>query len=599
MKILNQLLLLLLLSVSTICFGQDFELNWTEKKTYNNKEDGYFSTFLGANESYVYSIYNNLSVSKRKAKNKRIDIVAHNKESMNDAYRLKLRGEDGDVDREIVLEEKEYHKTIVLEDIVYVFWTKTVDNVLEIYAEAYDANLSPLIPMTEVYSITYPEVKKRLFGLYRRPIVILSGKEWNNDVLIGTEVSHGKDESVEFQYRVFDSKLEPVAGEDIELPIVQKTKRTSGLSSSYEYGVDGNLYIRSYITLSKEEREELSDGQQWSYSKLSIVDIASGELTDTDIRFIGKNIFDFDYIVEEDGVRLFGFYNDLLIDPKGHSTNGIFTGTIDRETNELGDAIFSPFDEATLNELFFEDEEDKKKTRALFKKKREANKEIDKVSIDSKYVIESVEVRDDESIVLFCSIMNNYYVTVCSTDANGNTTCHDVPYCDKSNVTVFNIDPNGKLIWSKNVDRFKTYGGHYVYDLRVLTRGDNAYVLYGSNYAIDAEEKKRKNRKKKAEVRDKFEYAVFDLKSGNAKKNEFVVNTPEVEKQDRKYVSPLSITVIDDEYYVNSQRIRFKVGPTIAGCVASVVCFPLIYFVMIHPAFREGIGHLGRLEIIE
>ena len=599
MKTTQRLFLTLLVLTPLLSFAQDFELNWTKKKHYSNKEDGYFVRFLGSNDSYVYSMYNNLTTTKRNSKKKRIDIVAQNKESMNDVHRLKLRGEKNDVDREIVLEGKEYHKTIILEDIIYVFWTKEVENVMEIYAESYDSDLNPLIPMTEVYSITYPEVKKRLFGVYKRPIVILSGKEWNNDVLIGTEVPHGQGEAVEFQYKVYDSKLEQLTEVDIELPIIQKEKRTSGLSSSYEYGVDGNLYIRSYITLSKEEREGLMDGQQWSYSKLSVVDISSGELTDTDIRFNGKNIFDFDYVVEEDGVHLFGFYNDLLIDPKGYSTNGIFTGTINKETNELGDAIFSPFDEATLNELFLEDQEDKKKTRALFKKKREENKEIDKVSIDSRYVIEKVEVRDDKSIVLFCSIMNNYYVTVCSTDGNGNTTCRDVPYCDKSNVTAFNIDPKGELIWSKNVDRFKTYGGHYIYDLRVLTRGNKAYVLYGSSYAIDAEKKKRKNRKKKAEVRDKFEYAVFDLETGNAEKNEFVVNTPDVEKQDRKYVSPLGITVIDNEYYVNSQRIKFKAGPTIAGCVASVVCFPVIYFVAMHPAFREGIGHLGRLEIIE
>ncbi|MCJ8291723.1 MAG: hypothetical protein HRT58_04640 [Crocinitomicaceae bacterium] len=598
MKHLNLLTLLLVLAASSMGWAQDFDLQWSEKKTYENKEDGYFTGFLGSNEKYVYTIYNNLTTTKRNAKKKRVDLVAQNKETMEDVHRIKLRGDKDDPGRKVALDGKAYHKTIILEDVVYVFWTLTEKNVTEIYAEVFDADLNQLIPLTEVYSITYPEVKKRRY--YRRsPIVILSGKEWNNDVLIGTEVANGQGESVDFEYKVFDSQLEELVSAELELPIVQIGKKSAGLTSSYEYGVDGNLYIQSYITLSREERQNLDDGEQSAYSKLSIVDIASGELTDTDIRFDGKNIFNFGFLVEEDGVRLFGFYNDLEIDPKGTSTNGIFYATIDKETNELKETIFSAFDEATLDELFANDEEDKKKTRALFKKKRKANEEIDKVSLDSRYVIESVKLKEDKSIVLFCSKMYNYTVTVCTSNGNGGTTCREVPYCDKSNVTVFNLDPDGELNWSKNVDRFKTYGGHYIYDLRVLTRDDKAYVIYGSSYAVDAEEKKRKNRKKKAEVRDNFEYAVFDLETGDADKREFVVNTPEVEKADRKYVSPLAISIVDDEFYVNSQRIKFKPGLTAAGCVASLVCWPVLYFVALSPVFKKGVGHIGKLEIIE
>jgi hypothetical protein len=598
MKYLNLITLLFIFTASSIGWAQDFEMEWSEKKIYENKEDGYFTGFLGSNDKYVYTIYNDLTTTKRNAKKKRVDLVAQDKESMEDVHRIKLRGDKENNSRIVALDGKEYHKTIILEDVVYVFWTETEKNRTDIFAEVFDENLNQLIELTEVYSITYPEVKKKRY-IRRSPIVILSGKEWNNDVLIGTEVANGQGESIDFEYKVFDSQLEELVSAELELPIVQIGKKSAGLTSTYEYGVDGNLYIQSYITLSREERDNLDDGEQFAYSKLSIVDIASGELTDTDIRFDGKNIFDFGFLVEEDGVRLFGFYNDLSIDPKGNSTNGIFYATMDRETNELKEATFSLFGEATLDELFSGDEEDKQKTRALFKKKRKANEEVDKVSLDSRYVIESVQLKADNSLVLFCSKMYNYTVTVCTSNSNGGTTCREVPYCDKSNVTVFNLDADGELDWSKNVDRFKTYGGHYVYDLRVLTRGDKAYVLYGSTYAVDAEEKKRRNRKKKAIARDNFEYAVFDLESGDAEKREFVVNTPDVEKAKRKYVSPLAITIIDDEYYVNSQRIRFKPGITAAGCVASVVCFPVIFAVVLSPAFRKGEGHIGKLEIIE
>ncbi len=596
MNYLNLITLSLILLFTRFSFSQNFDLQWSDKKEYTNGKDGFFKYFLGSNENYVYSIYNNLTTSRKKATKSRVDIVAMDKNTMKDVHKVQLRGKE-DPNRKVALEGKDYLRTIVLEDVIYVFWTKVEKNTTEIYAEVYSSQLQELIPLQEVYSVTYPEVKKRMYAT--SPIVILSGKEWNNDVLIGTEVHNGQGESIDFQYKVYDSKLEELAEAKIELPIVQLGKKTAGLSSSYQYGIDGNLYIQSNITLTKEEREDLADGEQFAFSKLTVVNIETAELVDTDIRFNGKNVFNFGYHIEEDGVRLFGFYNDLDIDPKGNSTNGIFYATIDPKTNEMNEPIFSQFDEETLNELFKDDTEDKKKTQALFRKKREAAAEVDKVSLDSRYVIEDVEVRADGSLVLFCSKMYNYTVTVCSTNSNGSQSCHQVPYCDKSNVTAFNLGAEGELVWATNLDRFKTYGGHFIYDLRVVARENQAYVIYGSSYQIDAEKKTRKTRKKKSEGVDKFEYAVFDMETGEVEKKEYVVNTPDVTKKDKKYVTPLAITIIDEEYYVNSQRIRFKPGLTAAGCVVSLVCWPVGYFVLLSPIFRKGDGHVGKIEIID
>ena len=588
--------MLLVLSTSYI-YSQDLELNWTEKMRYDNSQSGYFDRFIGYNNDYVYSLFNDLSY-KSNATNKRLDIVAFDKTDMTRIATLKLRDKDN-ARRKEKLKNKSYLKAVILENVVYVFWEESdkKSGVTKIFAEVYDQSLNQVISLQEVYSVTYPKVKKRVAA--RKPIVILSGKEWNNDVLVGTEISHGQGEEIEFEYIILNDELDEVAAERIDLSLVQTARKTSGLASSYRYGEDGNVYIQSRLVLSKEDRYDLEEGEQYTYTKLSVLDPLSGDLTSNDIRFEGKNVFDFGYEVNENGVRIFGFYNDLSIDRKGLSTNGIFHATLDPKSGEIEEPIFSEFDKKTLDELFKDDKEDKRRTRSWSKKKRKKNEAIDAVSLDDRYVIENIHLKEDGSFVLFCSKMYNYTVTVCTSNANGGQSCREVPYCEKSNVTAFSLDKNGELLWSKNIDRERTYGGWYIYDLRVLTRGDKAYVIYGSSYDVDAEVKRRRTRKSKSEARDKFEYAVFDLETGDAEKHEFVVNEEDTEKKDRKYFSPLGVTVMDGEYYVSSKRVTFKPGLTVAGCAASVVCFPVIYFVIMHPAFRKGEGYLGKLDIIE
>ena len=135
MNYLNLITLSLILLFTRFSFSQNFDLQWSDKKEYTNGKDGFFKYFLGSNENYVYSIYNNLTTSRKKATKSRVDIVAMDKNTMKDVHKVQLRGKE-DPNRKVALEGKDYLRTIVLEDVIYVFWTKVEKNTTEIYAES-------------------------------------------------------------------------------------------------------------------------------------------------------------------------------------------------------------------------------------------------------------------------------------------------------------------------------------------------------------------------------------------------------------------------------------------------------------------------------
>ena len=210
--------------------------------------------------------------------------------------------------------------------------------------------------------------------------------------------------------------------------------------------------------------------------------------------------------------------------------------------------------------------------------------------MDGRFEIESVQEQGD-NIVLFTSKMTNWSTTTC--DSKGN--CTTRYYCDKDNVTAFKINKDGGLVWASNLDRKKTYSGWNIYDVEVVSRNNKYYVIYGSSFDTDATKKNRKSKKSKAEMRDKFEYGVFDDSNGNYKKSEVVVNAPGIPKKERKSVDPKTISVIDNNFYVNSQSIKFKPGRTALYCVGALACPVLIYPIFLDGNNRKGTGNLGTI----
>jgi hypothetical protein len=281
-------------------------------------------------------------------------------------------------------------------------------------------------------------------------------------------------------------------------------------------------------------------------------------------------------------------YCDLLKDRQGNDLHGIFYAEIDNTTNVMSSVNFSSFDKATIDKLFAKDKKDKKKG-GILKSKR--SKESDESSLNDDYVIEDIQSIDDNSVVLFTSIMYNYSRTSC--DAKGN--CVTNYYCRKSNVTAFKVDNTGALVWASNLDRQITYDGINIYDLKVINKDNKMYVVYGSAFQLDAQKKNGRNSKSKSQRLDRFEYAVFDFKTGAYKKDEYKVNAENCKKKDRKTISPFNITVIDNSMYVQSSKTKVKPLPILFGCLGAILCPPVVFIPFFSGNAKMGYGYIGNI----
>jgi formylmethanofuran dehydrogenase subunit E len=256
--------------------------------------------------------------------------------------------------------------------------------------------------------------------------------------------------------------------------------------------------------------------------------------------------------------------------------------------------VYTYFDKALLDELFKNDEEDKLKTSS--KKKNQAEEaEKDQDAISKSFVIEEIKVDDKGNTVVFCSKMNNYSYEVCTTDANGRTTCRTVYKCAKSNVTVFKLNKEGEIVWSSNIDRSATFGGWNVYDLRVIEDEDNYYVSYASSFKVDAEEKTKKTRKNTAETIDQMEYAVFDKESGANQKKSVRINEEEAKKSEKKRCSATDIRVFNDKYYLISRKRH------IAPWIFTTCLCPPVFLIMgmFTQAGQIEDAYIGKIELVK
>lgn len=575
-------------------YSQDLELDWTEKLSYTNSKDGFFSHFIGTNDEYVYAIYSNLALRKTKQFDK-AKIVVLNKESMKKVGSVALKGFKENSSQKASYKDLEYLKTVILKEKVLVFWSKKSSSKSskkeEMYVESFTTKLARSGKLKKIYTRNVPkDIKTSRFA--ESSLVVLSNKNVGDKIIVGAEEPNRGD-NVQFNFVEMNDELEVSEEFKIELPIKSPSK-SFGLTSNYHYGNDGNVYVSSYVSLSREERKNAPKGANPSYCILSLINTETSDVSTFEIKDDNKRINDFKFVVSDKEVKIYGFFGDLLKDPKGNSTHGVFFTTIDSKTLEANELGYTYFDKKTIETLFAKDQEDKKKTSGS-RRKKEKEKDNDDSALDIRFGIESIFVTPENDVVLFCSKMYNYSVTTCTSNSSGGQSCTTRYYCQKSNVTALKVSTEGEIVWASNLDRVITYNGTSIEDLNVVFKNDKYYVIYGSTFKIDATSKKSKNRKRAAEMRDNFEYAVFEAATGEYKKNNFLINDKNTAKKERKYVSPTQISTFDETFYVNYMTMRQQIG----WCVANVICFPTAYYSMLSGDTKVGSGYLGVIKVLD
>jgi hypothetical protein len=544
MRKITSVLAFILLANLTI--AQDLVGTWSGLETYTKKINGLFIDFVGSNSKYVYS---------RNSSGRQLILVAHDKNSMKEATSVALFNPKEAKDP-TKYKGLRYHKTIIFENTIYVFWLVDSKAKDELYVESYDSNLKKLNALKKVYELTSSKSDLRKAELF-----IMGNQKVGEKIIIGGELSASEGQNIKMEYKVLNADFTFASANQVTLPVVAVKARIFGfgsrgsnaLSSDYQYGDDGNLHLKTDVRVTDEEKKDLKKGEFKTYPLYSIVNVSSGKIYTYTMKADGKNILHFDFLVTKSTVKVFGFFDDLS---KGGRIDGIFSGTIDPKTYTMSSFNFTYFTETQLNTLFAKDKEDANKAGLFSSKKK---KEDSKEALSGNYVIEDVQAIDKDNLLIFCDKMINWEVTTC--DSKGQN-CRTTYYCDKHNVTVFKINTKGDIVWASNLDRVKVkYSGWNIYDIKVINKGDKFYVSYGSDYNVLEGQGKNGNNKKqkksKDQKNDRFEYAIVDYKTGNIQRKEYQVNAVNAAKEDLKKINVLDLETINNQFYINYSKKHF------------------------------------------
>lgn len=573
----------------TKIFSQSIDVKWSDQFEFDNKKDGFFDGFVGSNNKYIYGKFSNLALNPKKS-NHKVKLIVFDKTTMKKAGEAELAGYDKNSDNK----KYDYYKTITLNNLVYVFWTLEEKKIVSLYVQSFDVNLKKVNGKKKIYELNESTKESDADKL-----IVIYNKDLNDKILIAKEFGAKVDgENLKLEYKILNPDFSFVTSKQVTLPIIVNKQRRglfSGRSANfnsllcdYEFGNDGNLYVQDVIKMSKEEKALLKKGESSTYPLIVQVQATTGKVTDYKVKFPKKNTFKFSSLITDNGIKLYGFYSDLDKDVKGNDTHGTFYILLDKNNFTVITSKFSYFDKNFLDVLYAADKENQKKGNGLFKSKKA--KESDKESIDDNYVIESV-IQDGKDILLFCSIMNNWSRTVCTSNGKGGgQTCNTYYYCTKSNVTTFKLNNDGDIVWAKNLDRSITYSRWNVYDLNVMKSNDSYYVTYGSAFQANAKKKNLGSAKSRRQLTDRIEYAIFDGKSGDYKKNEYAVNKVNTKSSEKKFISADNISVYDNKMYTSC--IKTKIKPlTWLSCL----CPPVFYVLYFNGNSRVGKGSFGTI----
>ena len=531
-------------------FAQKLDFQWSEKMIYNKKTDGFFDYFVSTTSKYVIAKFSTDYGSSEKIK-----LIAFDKTNMSRVNDVVVCDRKNASDK-LKYKDMSYFKTIAFENNIYVFWVKTDKEKKELFAQSFDGKLNPSQVLKKVYEVSIGRKNDK-----KGELIVMANIELTETILIGAELAGNKGESITFEYKILSANFSFAGAGQIKMPI-NITGRSYGLSSNYQYGADGNVHARTYIRMDRDEIKLLKKNESAFYSLYTVIDVNNNTSKTYTFKFENKNIFNFGFKIDKTGSKIYGFFCDITKDPRGNDTHGIFYCTINGKTKELGKINFAYFTKQQLDKLYSQDREDRKNVGLFSSKKKKASQSE---SLGNLYEIEQVISVDADNLVLFCSVMGNYSVRTC--DSKGN--CTTSYYCVKSNVTVFKINASGDIVWASNLDRRSPrYSGWDIYDLKVVSNKNNTkfLVTYGSSFDADATNKNFNSAKSGTEMRDKFEYAVFDYETGIFKKEDYIVNTKATLKQDRKFVNVLNMQVIDNKFFIDSNpNVKFN-GQSSSGC---------------------------------
>jgi hypothetical protein len=502
--------------------AQDLNIKWSEKIAHSKVRDGLFKYYAGITDKSVYVLYSKKYSTADRPENpdKNLKLIGFDKKNMTQIGQVILNDKK-DKPRMAMIKDLEFRNVCVLKEVIYVFWQKIRKDAIDIYAESFNLSLKRISDLKNVYHISSARQKHDLINL----TIVKGGKE-RNSILIGCNITIEDDKNYNcyFNYITLGASGEELKKGEIKLTPIEKSDHN--LYSSCFFTSDENIYIKNiayYYSADKlRNKNKLS-------ASLTILNTTSGESTNHLFKYETVSIKNIDFIEQNDGtVKMYGFFNDLNKDSTGISNQGVFTAAIDNNSRKILNSKFSYFQK-----------ESELGTKAEDKVQNEDQRSIEKFFGEE--IIERVKIVDG-NLFLFCTKLRNASYTSTSTTPGVSTAS-----CKKTDVIVYKINPEGKIVWTSIINRSIAYPEFNICDLALAVKDDKFYVAYGSNYE-DLSEIKKPGKVR----RNEFQYAIISIETGSAEKHDFTVNQPAIRKADHKFIKPYEIGAADNQFFLSS-----------------------------------------------
>lgn len=556
------------------------EFEWSDEFRFTNKKTGFFSKYIGSNRSSIYLLQQNISKSKPFDKAK-LMLVAMNKNSLGIDTTVRIKGFPENAGQERILDSLDYLHSVVSEGRILVFWRKLkiTDSTRteEVYAQSFRPDLKLAKPLKKVF--TFDQEFNSEASIFDPSKCIVVAKEGSDQVVLGTEYFNGA--SLEFKYLTLNEELSISALHSIPLPQIKK-EFSNQLTSTYQVLDNGILLIKSSVAYTLDEIWDHSISHSKSYPALTVVKIATGAYRTLKLRGENKTISDFSCQNIGGVTRVLGFFGDLSKDTTGIDKQGVFYVDISNSTLENDELKYVYFTKTEMNRLF-----PKKRQR-----KRAKEKVSEQEVLETRFDIEHLEAMSDSSIVCFFNSEYNSKEITSRSNLRGENVYNTTSTFKKRDVFAIRFSFDGKVLWSRSIERKVSYQQNDVRDIRVVYKHDEFFLIYGDE---NAELKPPKKGKKYQHLTEELSYTTFDPNTGRAKTYIAEVNEPKTAEKEKHFLDPNSAVVIDNQFYFH--KIRVRQNPL--WTVANVVCFPTLYYSVLTGNTKLGKGEFSTMRVME
>ncbi len=600
MKTFKLLAIALFVFVGTNVQSQDINLKWGKAYEINNSKNGNLSDVIGQNDKYIYGMFLDLAGRGKKRK-----LVAFDKNSMSIVKEAGLKGFKENKKDKKLKKKLSYYRTVIYDEVIYAFWEKSTKTANEIYVESFNSDLKKISSIKKIYQLK----KDKKADKFPESFILSNRDVKGGKILIGGELAGYAGEQVKVEFKELNKDLSFSNSVQLELPFAKisekkklfKKAKGADIDSYYSFGDDGFLHIRTSFSYTRKQIKKMKKAGTFKTTPTllySSVDLKDGKLSTKELKFEGKKLLSTVKSIENNVVKLFGFFSDTKKDESGTTTHGLFYTELNSDYS-VKKVKFNYFTKKQLKELFKNDTENRYARKScnacnpgkgcFGKGKDNAQKADDDAAIADDYEID-YSINSSDAIYMFCSRARRYSVEHCSTDPKTHIrTCHTTYHLNKSNFTAFKLDANGVLGWSSNLDRFAAYSSRSssiwdIEDVHVVMEEDGFYVIYDEIKSRTKDEKKA-GKEKWDKKRRPFTYAFFDINTGKYSKRDYNVNSVNVKKKQRRTVLARNVFVMDNQFYVHDARIWRK---------------PIYWlmFWMVPPNALKGLGYVGKIETL-